>query len=264
VTSGVPAVRLSRVTAGYGTRVALADVDLEVAAGALLAVIGPNGAGKSTLLKVIAGLLEPLSGSLEILGGHARDAARRIAYVPQAELVDWTFPVTVNDVVMMGRVARIGIGRGPGPDDRKVVEDAIETVGMGDLIDRQIGRLSGGQRRRAFLARALASQPDLYLLDEPLTGVDVVTQEDLMTILAAESGRGRTVIATTHDLSLATSRFRQVALVNRRLVAVGAADLARDPGLLAETYDGRVIVLDDAHHHDRAPRDERHSHEAPR
>ena len=263
MTSG-PAVRLSRLTAGYGTRLALADVDMEVEAGSLLAVIGPNGAGKSTLLKVIAGLLEPIQGTMEVLGGRAREAPRRIAYVPQAELVDWAFPVTVGDVVMMGRVARIGIGRRPGRIDRLAVDGAIATVGMGDLVDRQIGRLSGGQRRRAFLARALASEPDLYLLDEPLTGVDIATQGDLMTILTAESQRGRTVIATTHDLSLAAGRFRQVALINRRLVAVGPGSLALDPRLLAETYDGRVIVLDDAHHHDDPPPHERHFHEETR
>jgi len=262
--SGGPAVRLSHVSAGYGNQVALADIDLDVEPGALLAVIGPNGAGKSTLLKVIAGLLQPFGGSVVILGGRAHDVARRIAYVPQAELVDWAFPVTVEDVVMMGRVARIGIGRGPGRVDRQAVKDAIGTVGMDGLVHRQIGRLSGGQRRRAFLARALASQPDLYLLDEPLTGVDVTTQGDLMTILAGESRLGRTVIATTHDLSLVAGRFRQVALINRRLVAVGPAALARDPSLLARTYDGRVVVFDDAHHHDDAPPDERHFHEESR
>jgi ABC-type Mn2+/Zn2+ transport system ATPase subunit len=262
-------VRLRGVTSGYGDRVAIADVDLEIPSGSLLAIIGPNGSGKSTLLKTIAGLLVPFNGLVEVFGGPARLAAKRIAYVPQAELVDWAFPVTVGDVVMMGRVPLIGIGRSPGRVDRDAVDGALATVRMTDERNRQIGALSGGQRRRVFLAKALAAEPDLYLLDEPVTGVDVTTQEDLMRILEAESDRGRTVIATTHDLGSAAHHFRQVALVNGRIVAFGPADLVLDPALLAATYGGHVIVLpagdrtiiDDAHHHDQAPAGERHFHD---
>ncbi len=262
-------VALRHITAGYGDRIALADVDLEIPRGSLLAVIGPNGAGKSTLLKTIAGLLEPLSGDVEVFGGPVRLAAKRIAYVPQAELVDWSFPVTVGDVVMMGRVPLIGIGRSPGRDDRAAVDSALRTVRMTDLRDRQIGALSGGQRRRVFLAKALAARPDLYLLDEPVTGVDTTTQEDLMRILEAEADAGRTVIATTHDLASAAHHFHQVAFVNGRVVASGPADLVMDPVLLTETYGGHVMILpagdrtiiDDAHHHDEAPGSDRHFHE---
>ncbi|MEA2653185.1 MAG: manganese/iron transport system ATP-binding protein [Chloroflexota bacterium] len=267
-----PAIRLRGVTAGYGDRVALADIDLEIARGSLLAVIGPNGSGKSTLLKTIAGLLQPFSGTVEVLGGSPRANARRIAYVPQAEMVDWAFPVTVGDVVMMGRVPLIGFGRSAGRKDRESVAAALETVGMAGDRDRQIGALSGGQRRRVFLARALAAEPDLYLLDEPVTGVDVTTQEDLMRILEAESDAGRTVVATTHDLASAAHHFHQAAFVNGRIVAFGPADLVMDPALLTATYGGHVIVLpagdrtiiDDAHHHDDAPSGERHFHDAGR
>jgi ABC-type Mn2+/Zn2+ transport system ATPase subunit len=263
------AVRLRDVTAGYGTRVALADVDLEIATGSLLAVIGPNGSGKSTLLKTIAGLLQPFAGSVEVFGEPPRTSARRIAYVPQAELVDWSFPVTVGDVVMMGRVPLIGLGRSAGKADREAVRDALDTVRMTDQRNRQVGALSGGQRRRVFLAKALAARPDLYLLDEPVTGVDVTTQEDLMRILEAESDAGRTVVATTHDLASAAHHFRQAAFVNGRIVAFGPADLVMDPALLTATYGGHVIVLpagdrtiiDDAHHHDDAPSGERHFHD---
>lgn len=265
----VPAVRLEHVTAGYGDRVALADVDLEIATGSLLAVIGPNGSGKSTLLKTIAGLLRPFSGTVEVFGGPAGQGAKRIAYVPQAEMVDWAFPVTVGDVVMMGRVPLIGIGRSPGRADRDAVAAALETVRMTHERDRQIGALSGGQRRRVFLAKALAAKPDLYLLDEPVTGVDVTTQEDLMRILEVESDAGRTVVATTHDLASAAHHFHQAAFVNGRIVAFGPADLVMDPALLTATYGGHVIVLpagdrtiiDDAHHHDEAPTGERHFHD---
>ena len=269
VAAAPAAVRLRGVTSGYGDRVAIADVDLEIASGTLLAIIGPNGSGKSTLLKTIAGLLEPFSGTVEVFGGAARLGAKRIAYVPQAELVDWAFPVTVGDVVMMGRVPLIGIGRSAGRADREAVDGALETVRMTHERNRQIGALSGGQRRRVFLAKALAAAPDLYLLDEPVTGVDHTTQEDLMRILESESDRGRTVIATTHDLGSAAHHFRQVALVSGRIVAFGPADLVMDPELLAATYGGHVIVLpagdrtiiDDAHHHDQPPAGERHFHD---
>jgi ABC-type Mn2+/Zn2+ transport system ATPase subunit len=262
------AVRLTGVTAGYGARVALADVSLTIPRGSLLAVIGPNGAGKSTLLKTVAGLLRPMSGTVEVLGGPPGREAKRIAYVPQAEMVDWAFPVTVGDVVMMGRVPLIGIGRSPAANDRAAVLGALETVGMVEARDRQVGALSGGQRRRVFLARALAARPDLYLLDEPVTGVDVTTQEDLMDILAAEAAAGRTVVATTHDLASAAHHFHQAAFVNGRIVAFGPADLVMDGDLLAATYGGHVIVLpaghgimDDAHHHDQPPGSERHFHD---
>jgi ABC-type Mn2+/Zn2+ transport system ATPase subunit len=267
--SGSVAVRLTGVTVGYGERVALANVTLSIPTGSLLAVIGPNGAGKSTLLKAIAGLLEPLSGTVEVLGGPPGREARRIAYVPQAEVVDWAFPVTVGDVVMMGRVPLIGVGRSAGAADRAAVADALQTVGMSDAVERQVGKLSGGQRRRVFLARAIAAQPDLYLLDEPVTGVDATTQEDLMDVLEAEARAGRTVVATTHDLACAAQRFHQAAFVNGRIVATGPANIVLDPALLAATYGGHVIVLpagertviDDAHHHDEPPPGERHFHD---
>jgi ABC-type Mn2+/Zn2+ transport system ATPase subunit len=269
---GPVAVRMTGVSAGYGDRVALADVTLSIPAGSLLAVIGPNGAGKSTLLKAIAGLLQPFSGTIDVLGGPPGREARRIAYVPQAEVVDWAFPVTVGDVVMMGRVPLIGVGRMASALDRTAVADALRTVGMADAVDRQVGRLSGGQRRRVFLARAIAARPDLYLLDEPVTGVDATTQEDLMDVLEAEARSGRTVVATTHDLACAAQRFHQAAFVNGRIVATGPANIVLDPALLAATYGGHVIVLpagertviDDAHHHDEPPPGERHFHDGSR
>jgi manganese/iron transport system ATP-binding protein len=267
-----PAVRLADVTAGYGTRVALADVSLEVTPGSLLAVIGPNGAGKSTLLKVIAGLLEPFAGTVSVLGGAPRARARDIAYVPQAEAVDWEFPVTVSEVAMMGRYARLGFGRRPSAEDHERVDAALATVGMASLRDRQVGALSGGQRRRVFLAKAIAAEPELYLLDEPVTGVDATTQEELMDVLEAEARSGKTVIASTHDLICAAQRFHQAAFINGRVVATGPAEMVLDRDLLSDTYGGHVLilpgegtgdrlVLDDAHHHDEAAGGEQHFHE---
>ena len=267
-------VSFEHVTVGYGDRPALTDVSLSVAPGSLLAVIGPNGAGKSTLLKLIAGLLRPWSGTVTVLDGRPGVSARRIAYLPQAEMVDWEFPVTVSEVVMMGRYGRLGFGHSPGAADRERVTIALSMVGMSDAVDRQIGALSGGQRRRVFLARALATEPDLYLLDEPVTGVDARTQEELMDVLEGEARAGKTVIATTHDLICAAQRFHQAAFINGRLVAAGPAHLVLDQQLLTETYgghvlvlpgdDGRRLVIDDAHHHDQPPAGERHYHDESR
>jgi ABC-type Mn2+/Zn2+ transport system ATPase subunit len=261
------------VTAGYGRRVALTDVTLTVRPGSLLAVIGPNGAGKSTLLKLIAGLIRAQSGTVSVLGGPPGEAAKSVAYLPQAEAVDWDFPVTVGEVAMMGRYARLGFGRQPGNVDRERVAAALETVGMAHAADRQIGALSGGQRRRVFLARAIAAEPELYLLDEPVTGVDATTQEELMDVLEAEARAGKTVIATTHDLICAAQRFHEAAFLNGRLVAHGPAELVLDRQLLSDTYGGHVLVLpgdgdrmiiDDAHHHDEASGGERHFHDESR
>jgi len=261
-------VWLSDVSAGYGERVALEHVTLAVEPGSLLAVVGPNGAGKSTLLKLMAGLARPWTGRIEVLGQPPGREAHRVAYVPQAELVDWAFPVTVEDVVMMGRFPRLGPLRRPGPDDRRAVHDALEEVGMAHHLRTQVGRLSGGQRRRVFLARALAAEPDLFLLDEPVTGIDPKTQELLMDLLEAQARHGKTVVATTHDLACAAGRFQQVLAVNRTVVAYGPSNIVLDADVLARAYgghllvlDGRTVVLDDAHHHDEAAPGERHFHE---
>jgi ABC-type Mn2+/Zn2+ transport system ATPase subunit len=267
----VPAIGLHGVTAGYDTRPAVEDVTLEIRPGSLVAIFGPNGGGKSTLLKLMAAILRPWAGTVEVLGQPAGQAAARVAYVPQAEQVDWSFPVSVWDVTMMGRFAGLGPLRQPGSADRDAVRAALDRVGMVASAQTQIGRLSGGQRRRAFLARALAAAPDVYLLDEPVTGVDVPTQEDLMALLAIEAEKGRTIVATTHDLGAASRHFSQVVAVNRRVIASGSTDLVRDPDVLAKTYGGHLVVLgdravliDDAHHHDTPGGIEEHYHEGSR
>jgi ABC-type Mn2+/Zn2+ transport system ATPase subunit len=262
------AVHMADVSAGYDGAPAVEAASVDIPTGALVAVFGPNGGGKTTLLKLMAGLLEPWRGRVEILGGPPTAAARRTAYVPQAELVDWSFPVSVWDVAMMGRFPRLGPLRQPTSVDRQAVGAALERVGMLAHARTQIGRLSGGQRRRAFLARAIAADPELYLLDEPVTGVDVPTQEDLMALLDEESKAGRTVIATTHDLAAASRHFTTVVGINRRIMAAGPVELLNDPEVLRQTYGGhllmigeRGVLLDDAHHHDTASGPERHFHE---
>jgi ABC-type Mn2+/Zn2+ transport system ATPase subunit len=265
------AVHVTDVTAGYDDRAALESVNLDLPAGSLVAIFGPNGGGKTTLLKLLAGVLQPWTGTVEVLGAPAGQAARRVAYVPQAELVDWGFPVSVRDVAMMGRYPNLGPLRRPGRPDRRAVAAALERVGMTDAADVQIGALSGGQRRRAFLARAIAADPDLFLLDEPVTGVDVTTQEDLMALLASEAQGGATVIATTHDLAAAAEHFETVVALNRSVIAVGPASLVLDRDILQRTYGGHMlvlgehgVVLDDAHHHDDASGADRHFHDEGR
>jgi manganese/iron transport system ATP-binding protein len=260
-------VLLADVSTGYGVRPAVEHATLTVEAGTLLAVVGPNGAGKSTLLKVMAGLLPVWTGRVEVLGERPGKAAHRIAYVPQAELVDWQFPVTVEGVVAMGRYPRLGWVRRPGAADRRAVADALELVGMADHTGTQIGELSGGQRRRVFLARALAAEPDLFLLDEPVTGVDATTQEDIMDILEGQAASGKTVVATTHDLACAAQRFQRVAGVNRTVIAQGPASVILKPEVLARIYGGHLLVvghhtylMDDAHHHDEPAGGEQHFH----
>jgi ABC-type Mn2+/Zn2+ transport system ATPase subunit len=264
-----PVISLKGVAAGYGERTALEDVSLDIRRGELVAVVGPNGAGKSTLLKVVGGMLQPWAGDVHVLGELPGRRARRVAYVPQAELVDWHFPVSVAGVVMMGRYPLLGPGRLPGPDDRQAVRSAIDRVGMADHARTQIGELSGGQRRRAFLARAIASDAALFLLDEPVTGVDATTQKDIMDLLAELAAAGRTIVASTHDLACAAACFARVIAVNRTVVADGPASLALDPQMLARAYGGHVltldqgpVIVDDPHHHDEPPFGEEHFHEA--
>ena len=254
--AGGQAVTISGVTAGYGDRAAISNVHLTLQTGSLTAIFGPNGGGKSTLIKCIAGLMQPWSGSINVFGAPVGEYAKRVAYVPQAEQVDWSFPISVDEVVMMGRTPSLGPLRRPSSVDRDAVADALQRVDMLDLARRQIGELSGGQRRRVFLARALAADPLLYLLDEPVTGVDPTTQEKIMNLLEAEAARGRTVVATTHDLACAAQRFHDVVALAGRVVVHGKAELVLDRAVLEETYGGHlvplpgggVVLLDDPHH----------------
>jgi manganese/iron transport system ATP-binding protein len=265
-------VRLADVTAGYDGRAAIEHVSLDIPAGSLVAILGPNCGGKSTALKVIAGLLRPWDGTVQVLGAPAGREAHRVAYVPQAEAVDWSFPVTVWDVVMMGRYPRLGPVRRAGPADRDAVAGALGHVGMADRAQTQIGSLSGGQRRRAFLARAIAADPELYLLDEPVTGVDVGTQEDLMGVLDDEARRGKTIVATTHDLAAAAHHFDRLIAINRTVIASGSSAEVLASDVLARIYGGHLVVLgghtlllDDAHHHDtEAPGEPGHHHDEER
>ena len=242
--------------AGFGRRRVLQDVSFGVDRGELVAIVGPNGSGKSTLLKVLASLLRPWAGSVAILGEPPGRRPLQVAYLPQAEAVDWSFPVSVRDVVLMGRYRHAGWLRPTSQADAAAANRALEQVGMRALAHRQVGELSGGQQRRAFLARALAQNPELYLLDEPVTGVDPTTEDELMAILAAECKQGKTVLASTHDLAGVAEHFSRLLSLNQTVVADGPAALVRDRSVLRATYGGHllevergsVVLLDDPHH----------------
>ncbi len=238
-----PVVEFRDVTIRYGdNRPALVDVSFSLTRGERLAVVGPNGAGKTTLLKAVAGILAPTSGEVNVYGAGAGGHIC-IGYVPQRSQVDWNFPVTVADVVLMGRVARIGLFRHPGRRDRELVADSLAQVGMSDLADRQIGELSGGQQQRVFIARALAQEAELLLMDEPLTGLDVPAQEAIFDILEGLRARKMTVLVSTHDLQLAADRFDRLMLLNRRLIGLGPASEVLTPDNLRRAYGSHMTMI---------------------
>jgi len=233
------------VTVAYGRRPVLWNVDLTVPGACLFGIIGPNGAGKSTLLKAALGLVPLAGGEVRILGAPLEQVRGRVGYVPQRESVDWDFPVTVTDVVLMGTYARLGWLRRPGPRERSLAAECLDRVDLADVADRQIGRLSGGQQQRVFLARALAQQADVYFLDEPMAGVDARSQERIFRVLAELRAEGRLVVMVHHDLRSAGDWFDAVALIDMRLVAAGPVAEVLTPENLRRTYAGRLDLLDE-------------------
>jgi ABC-type Mn2+/Zn2+ transport system ATPase subunit len=246
---------VSGVTVRYNGQPALDDISFQLFAGERLAVVGPNGAGKSTLFKVIAGILRAATGTVRF-AQQTGGSAPAVAYVPQRSQVDWTFPVNVADVVMMGRTGAIGFLRRPSAHDRRRVRECLDIVGMDKLAHRQIGELSGGQQQRVFIARALAQEAEVMLMDEPLTGLDVTSQDDIFRILDDLRARAVTVLISTHDLNQAAEHFDRVMLLNHQLLGFGAPDEVFTPERLAAAYGGSVrliptdsgvIVLGDTH-----------------
>jgi manganese/zinc/iron transport system ATP- binding protein len=238
-----PALETHDLTVAYQKRPVLYGVDLAVPAGRLVGIMGPNGAGKSTLIKAVMGIVPPVSGWVKIFGEPASRALRRVGYVPQRESVDWDFPVNVMDVVLMGRYGRLGIGRRPGSRDREIARECLEKLGMLPFADRQIADLSGGQQQRVFLARALAQESDLYLMDEPFAGVDATTEAAIVTLLQELKSRGKTILVVHHDLTSARQYFDMLLLVNMRVVAFGETAEVFTEELLQKTYGGRLTIL---------------------
>ena len=240
-----PILDVQRLTVRYDGRLALDALTFHLHAGERVAVVGPNGAGKSTLFKVVAGVLAPSSGTVSVYGsGPGRHVC--IAYVPQRSQVDWSFPVSVADVVMMGRIAKLGILGWPRRADWALVRAALGEVGMLALADRQIGQLSGGQQQRMFLARALAQEAELVLMDEPLTGLDQPAQDDLLNLLDDLRARGVTVMVATHDLDQAARYFDRILLLNHGLIGFGPPADVLQPERLRRAYGGRLRQIDPA------------------
>lgn len=241
-----PLVDVHDLTVAYHRKPVLWDVDWTLQEPSLVGVIGPNGAGKSTLIKAILGLVPAASGAVKIFGESVDAVRRRIGYMPQRESVDWDFPVSVMDVVLMGTYGKLGWFRRPGRAERAWAAECLRQVGMGDLTDRQIGQLSGGQQQRTFLARALAQRADIYFMDEPMAGVDAATERVVFRLLERLRSDGKTVIAVHHDLRTVPEYFDQVLLLNMRLVAAGPTETTLTPENLRRAYGARLALLDAA------------------
>ncbi|MDQ6724754.1 MAG: ABC transporter ATP-binding protein [Actinomycetota bacterium] len=237
------ALVLSGVTVAYGREPVIEGITGRVEAGGSLALIGPNGAGKSTLIKAVLGLVPLLAGTVEVLGQSPAQARGRVAYVPQAEALDRNFPVSAYQVVLMGRYRRIGWIRRPAATDRAAARSALERVGLGDRGDARFGTLSGGQRQRVLLARAIAQEARLLLLDEPFNGVDTASTDLLLHALDGLRADGVAVVMATHDLSVAHLACGEACLLNRRQVAFGPIGEALTPDRLRETYGAGAVVL---------------------
>jgi manganese/zinc/iron transport system ATP- binding protein len=246
VRTEIPSVEVHDLTVAYRTQPVLWDVDLRLPEGQLIAIVGPNGAGKSTLLKTILGLVSPVTGWVQIFGEPYARRRSWVGYVPQRESVDWDFPTSALDVVTMGLYGQIGWLRRPGKAHRETALACLEKVGMRELAKRQISQLSGGQQQRVFLARALAQDARLYLMDEPFAGVDATTERAILTLLKELRSTGRTVVAVHHDLQTVAEYFDHVVLLNLRLVAAGPVDTTFTAENLQRTYGGRLTVLTQA------------------
>ncbi len=241
-----PAIEVHDLTVAYQTQPVLWDVDLCLPEGKLIAIVGPNGAGKSTLLKTILGLIQPITGWVKVFGAPYRRRRSWVGYVPQRESVDWDFPTNALDVVMMGLYGSLGWLRRPGKAHRHKALECLDRVGIAELADRQISQLSGGQQQRVFLARALAQEARLYLMDEPFAGVDATTERAILSLLQDLRSTGRTVIAVHHDLQTVAEYFDHVVLLNMRLVAAGPVETTFNTENLQRTYGGRLTVLTQA------------------
>ncbi len=244
--TSVPVLDIHDVTVAYHRKPVLWDFDLIINEPSLVGIVGPNGAGKSTLIKAILGLIPLTSGHVSVFGRDFAKQRKLVGYVPQRESVDWDFPINVFDAVLMGTYGELGWLRRPGRKQRTWVMHCLEKVGIADLAQRQIGQLSGGQQQRVFLARALAQNAQLYLMDEPMAGVDAATEHVIFELLREMHAQGRTVLVVHHDLRTVPDYFDDVVLMNLRLVAAGPVEKVFTPENLRKTYGRRLDILDDA------------------
>jgi manganese/zinc/iron transport system ATP- binding protein len=241
----LPALEIHDLTVAFDKKPVLWNIDLTIPQGKIVGVVGPNGAGKSTLIKSVMGLLPLSSGYAKLFDQSLNEVRNKISYVPQRESVDWDFPASVMDVVLMGRYAKLGLFKRPRKADRDVALDCLKKVGMEAFANRQISQLSGGQQQRTFLARALAQQADLYFMDEPFAGVDAATEKTIINLLRDMAASGKTVIVVHHDLQSVSTYFDWVVMLNTRLVATGPTEEVFNQSNLQETYGGKLTLLAD-------------------
>ena len=240
------ALEVEGLFVNYDRTAVLWDISFQIPSGILLGIVGPNGAGKSTLLKAALGLIKPLSGKVDFFGEPVNNMRAKIAYVPQRETVDWDFPITAREVVLMGRYGRLGLFGKPRKADLESVEQALELVEMTPFADRQIGELSGGQQQRLFFARAIVQNPDLFLLDEPFAGVDLATEKALIALLKKLRDQGKTILVVHHDLPTVSEYFDWALLLNTRLIACGAVSDVFNSKNLSQAYGKTSPLFEEA------------------
>ena len=238
-------IEVDHLTVSYHARPALLDVSVKIEADQLVGVIGPNGAGKSTMIKAILGFVKPDVGTVRINGKDAQKAKGEVAYVPQRGAVDWDFPITVQEVALMGRYQQIPWYASPTTKDREAALEALEMVRMAEFAERQIGALSGGQQQRVFMARALAQGSDILLLDEPFAGVDAATERAILDVLERAKEAGKTLVVVHHDLSTAAEYFDKLILIKQRMYAYGTPQVVLNEELLSKVYEGRLKIFSD-------------------
>jgi len=231
------------LSVNYGKKRVLTNIHMDIAPGHIYGVIGPNGAGKSTLFKSILGLIEYNSGKIKVFNQSIEEVRKRIAYVPQKDEIDWRFPATVYDIVLMGRYPFKGLFERINDEDRSIAHNALEEMEIADLKDRQIGALSGGQQQRVFIARALCQQSELFFFDEPFVGIDITTENKIINIMRKLAKEGKTLLIVHHDLSTIEEYFDKVILLNQRLIAYGDTDKTFNSQTVAETYRSQLTIL---------------------
>lgn len=241
-----PALEVSQLFVNYDRTPVLWDISLEVPQGKLVGILGPNGSGKTTFIKTVLGLLKPISGYVSFLGQPLSSIRQKIAYVPQKETVDWDFPITVSDLVLMGRYGQLGLFRWPRKADRAAAERCLEMVGMSAFANRQISQLSGGQQQRVFIARALLQDADIYFMDEPFAGIDIATESVIIALLKELIKKNKTVFVVHHDLNTVESYFDWIIMLNMRLVASGEVSDIFNAENLQAAYGKSYTLLDEA------------------
>lgn len=237
------AITVKGLSVSYERKVVLSNIYMDIEQGYLYGIIGPNGAGKSTLFKALLGLIQPNAGEILIEGAPIKSKRKKIVYVPQKSDVDWSFPATVLDVVLMGRYPHKKLFQRLDSQDHEMAMDALREMGIENLAQRQIGELSGGQQQRVFLARAICQQADIFLLDEPFVGVDMTTEEKIIQLLKKLATEGKTLLVVHHDLSTVRDYFDKVILLNQRLIAYGDTHQTFTEENVAQTYGGQLPIL---------------------